>query len=99
MMEKSLSRRSFLKASAATAGGAAAASMLAACGGAGAADSGSKKKVLRFAQSNAKQGLDMQKSTNSGSASIADCIFDFDQKKADVTARVESLVERFPLYE
>ena len=33
MMEKSLSRRSFLKASAATAGGAAAASMLAACGG------------------------------------------------------------------
>ena len=30
---------------------------------------------------------------------IADCIFDFEGKKADVTARVEELVRRFPLYE
>ncbi len=30
---------------------------------------------------------------------IADCIFDFEGKKADVAARVEELVRRFPLYE
>ncbi|HJB22004.1 MAG TPA: serine hydroxymethyltransferase [Candidatus Fournierella merdavium] len=30
---------------------------------------------------------------------IADCIFDFENKKADVAARVEELVRRFPLYE
>ncbi len=30
---------------------------------------------------------------------IADCIFDFDAKKADITARVEELSARFPLYE
>ena len=33
------------------------------------------------------------------SACIADCIFAFDAKKADVAARVASLVARFPLYE
>ena len=32
-------------------------------------------------------------------ACIADCIFAFDTKKADVAARVASLVARFPLYE
>lgn len=30
---------------------------------------------------------------------IADCIFDFERKKADVLARVEALTARFPLYE
>ena len=30
---------------------------------------------------------------------IADCIFDFEGKKADVAARVAELVRRFPLYE
>ena len=99
MMEKSLSRRSFLKASAATAGGAAAASMLAACGGAGAADSGSKKKVLRFAQSNAKQGLDMQKSTNSGSASIADCIFESPLRWTEDNELVPCLLKEIPTFE
>ena len=99
MMEKSLSRRSFLKASAATAGGAAAASMLAACGGAGASDSGSKKKVLRFAQSNAKQGLDMQKSTNSGSASIADCIFESPLRWTEDNELVPCLLKEIPTFE
>ncbi len=98
-MEKSLSRRSFLKASAATAGGAAAASMLAACGGAGAADSGSKKKVLRFAQSNAKQGLDMQKSTNSGSSSIADCIFEAPLRWTEDNELVPCLLKEIPTFE
>ena len=99
MMEKPLSRRSFLKASAATAGGAAAASMLAACGGAGAADSGSKKKVLRFAQSNAKQGLDMQKSTNSGSSSIADCIFESPLRWTEDNELVPCLLKEIPTFE
>ncbi len=99
MMEKSLSRRSFLKASAATAGGAAAASMLAACGGAGASDSGSKKKVLRFAQSNAKQGLDMQKSTNSGSSSIADCIFESPLRWTEDNELVPCLLKEIPTFE
>lgn len=99
MMEKPLSRRSFLKASAATAGGAAAASMLAACGGAGSADSGSKKKVLRFAQSNAKQGLDMQKSTNSGSSSIADCIFESPLRWTEDNELVPCLLKEIPTFE
>ena len=30
---------------------------------------------------------------------IADCIFEFEAKKADVLSRVEALVKRFPLYE
>ncbi|WP_294497504.1 serine hydroxymethyltransferase [uncultured Gemmiger sp.] len=30
---------------------------------------------------------------------IADCIFDFEAKKADVAARVAALVEQFPLYQ
>ena len=30
---------------------------------------------------------------------IADCIFDFENKKADVAARVAALVEKFPLYQ
>ena len=30
---------------------------------------------------------------------IADCIFDFEGKKADIIARVDALTERFPLYE
>ena len=30
---------------------------------------------------------------------IADCIFDFEAKKADVAARVAELSARFPLYE
>ncbi len=30
---------------------------------------------------------------------IADCIFDFDSKKASVLARVQALTEKFPLYE
>ena len=30
---------------------------------------------------------------------IADCIFDFEGKKDEVTARVAELVKKFPLYE
>ena len=70
---ESVSRRSFLKASAVTLGGFAASAMLTACGE---AEGGStaKKKILRFGQANAKQGLDMQRSNTSASASIADSV-------------------------
>ena len=30
---------------------------------------------------------------------IADCIWNFDEQKEDINARVLSLTERFPLYE
>ena len=99
MMEKSLSRRSFLKASAVTAGGAAASSMLAACGGSDASADGSKKKILKFGQANAKQGLDMQKSTNSGSSSIADSIFEAPLLWTEHNEHVPCLLKEIPTFE
>ena len=59
-----LTRRNFVKG-AAVAGSAATMLSMAACGGSDSSttDGGEKKKVLRFGQSNAKLGLDMQKST------------------------------------
>ncbi len=30
---------------------------------------------------------------------IADCIFDFEDKKSEVAARVEELTKKFPLYQ
>jgi peptide/nickel transport system substrate-binding protein len=72
MLFTPVSRRGFVKG---TAGVAAIAGLgsLVGCGGSDAGTSSSdKKKVLRFGQANAKQGLDMQKSTNSGSSSVAD---------------------------
>ena len=69
-----VSRRSFLKGAGVVAGTVAVAG-LAGCGGSE-ADASSTEKVLKFGQSNPKLGLDMQKSTNSGSSSIADSIFE-----------------------
>ena len=64
MVFNRISRRTFVRGSglAALAG---AATTLAGCGGAPTADANTEK-VLRWAQSNAKQGMDMQKNTNSG---------------------------------
>ena len=72
---KNVTRRSFVKGSA-LAGAGAAALGLAACGGSGAAttESGDKKKILRFGQANAKEGMDMQKSTNSVESSISESV-------------------------
>lgn len=69
-MTNSLSRRQFLKGSAVAGAGLAAASLVG-CGGGGGDTS---SKILRFGQANAKLGLDMQKSTNSGTSSVADNI-------------------------
>ena len=68
-----LSRRTFVKGAGITAMGAALAG-LAGCGTGESDATSSDEKVLKFGQANAKQGLDMQKSTNSGSSSIADSI-------------------------
>lgn len=72
-MTSSISRRSFLKGSVATA-----AASLAACGGSDGGDSadGSKKKIVRWGQGNPKLGLNMQKSTNSGSSNVSDPVFE-----------------------
>lgn len=66
-MTSSISRRSFLKGSVATD-----AASLAACGG----SDGSKKKIVRWGQGNPKLGLDMRKSTNSGSSNVSDPVFE-----------------------
>ncbi len=101
-MSNNLSRRGFVKA-AAVAGSAAATMGLAACGGSDNAGSdasaGDVKKVLRFGQSNAKQGLDMQKSTNSGSSSIADSIFEAPLRWTEDNVLEAVLLTEIPKFE
>ena len=97
-MMSSLTRRNFLKGSAVAATGAVAASTLAACGSSS-SDSGDKKKILRFGQSNAKQGLDMQKSTNSGSSSIADSIVEAPLRWTEDNELVTCLLTEIPSFE
>ena len=96
-----LTRRNFVKG-AALAGSAATMLSMAACGGSSdssTTDTGSKKKVLRFGQSNAKQGLDMQKSTNSGSSSISDCIFEAPLRWTEDNELVPCLLTEIPTFE
>ncbi len=98
-MMQSVSRRNFLK------GGLAAASVagLAACGSSSDSGStnsdGSKKKVLRWGQSNAKLGLDMQKSTNSGSAAISESIFEAPLRWTEDNELVPCLLTEVPTFE
>lgn len=96
----SVSRRGFLKGMA-LAGSGVAATALTACGGSdsSSSDSGSKKKILRFGQANAKQGLDMQKSTNSGSSSIADSIFEAPLRWTEENELVPVLLTEIPHFE
>lgn len=97
-MMENLTRRSFLKASALTAGGTAATAALAACGG-NTASPESARKVLKFGQANAKQGLDMQKSTNSASSSIADSIFESPLRWTEDNELVTCLLTEIPSFE
>lgn len=100
-MNNNLTRRSFVKGAAAT-GATAAALGLAACGGSSDSSSssdGSAKKILYFGQANAKQGLDMQKSTNSGSSSIADSIFEAPLRWTEDNELVTVLLEEIPTFE
>ena len=96
---KYISRRGFVTSSAAVLGTSAAA-LLAGCGSdTTSSDSSSTKKVLRFGQSNAKQGLDMQKSTNSGSSSIADSIFEAPLFWTEDLELVPVLLTEIPTFE
>lgn len=99
-MGDSMTRRSFLKG-AALAGSATAVATLAGCddGGTTTNENGEVKKVLRFGQSNAKLGLDMQKSTNSGSSSIADCIFESPLRWTEDNELVPCLLTEVPAFE
>ncbi len=97
-----LTRRNFVKG-AAVAGSAATMLSMAACGGSGSdsstTDGGEKKKVLRFGQSNAKLGLDMQKSTNSGSSSVSDCVFEAPLRWTEDNELVPCLLTEIPTFE
>ena len=100
-MSDTITRRGFLKG-AALAGAGSVVAGLAGCddGGAPATNAdGSVKKILRFGQSNAKQGLDMQLSTNSGSASIADCIFEAPLRWTEDNELVPCLLTEIPAFE
>ena len=96
-MTSSISRRNFLKGSVATA----AVASLAACGGSdgGDATDGSKKKIVRWGQGNPKLGLDMQKSTNSGSSNVSDPIFESLLRWTEENELVPCLLAEVPTFE
>lgn len=92
------SRRSFLKTSAVTIGGIAASAMLSACGGAKEQET-AKKKIIRFGLANAKQPLDMQRSTNSQSASVADSVCESLLRWTEENKLVPVLLTKIPEFE
>ena len=96
-MTSSISRRNFLKGGVATA----AVASLAACGGTGGGDAadGSKKKIVRWGQGNPKLGLDMQKSTNSGSSNVSDPIFEPLLRWTEENELVPCLLAEIPVFE
>lgn len=97
-----MNRRGFITTSAAIFG-AGAASLLTACGSdtssSTSSDSGETKKILRFGLSNAKQGLDMQKSTNSLSSCISESIFDAPLRWTEDLELVPDLLTEVPTFE
>ena len=100
-MSDKITRRGFVKG-AALAGAATATAALAGCGGEEAPatnEDGSVKKILRFGQSNPKLGLDMQISTNSGSSSVADCIFEAPLRWTEDNELVPCLLTEIPTFE
>ncbi|EPD77801.1 ABC transporter substrate-binding protein [Atopobium sp. oral taxon 199] len=101
MLDNSVSRREFLKASAMTAAGGGASMMLAACGGGEGEKSGGsdKKKILRFGSTNSKQGLDMQRANNSQSAAVADSICEGLLRWTEENELVPCLAKTVPSFE
>lgn len=97
MVFNRISRRTFVKGSglAALAG---AATTLAGCGGAPTAEADTEK-VLRWAQSNAKQGMDMQKSTNSGMSSVSDPVVESLLRFTEDNELVPCLLTEIPTVE
>lgn len=100
MANNTMTRRNFVAGSALAAG---AATMLTACGGSDDSSStnsdGSKKKILRWGQSNAKLGLDMQQSTNSGSSAISESIFEAPLRWNEDNELVPCLLTEIPTFE
>ena len=94
-----VSRRTFIKGAGVAAGAVAATGLVGCAGNDGGSADGSAKKVLRFGQGNAKLGLDMQKSTNSGSSSIADCIFESPLRWTEDNELVACLLTEVPTFE
>ena len=100
-MSDTITRRGFVKG-AALAGASTVAAGLAGCDGEQAPatnEDGSVRKILRFGQSNPKLGLDMQLSTNSGSSSIADCIFEAPLRWTEDNELVPCLLTEVPSFE
>lgn len=94
-----LSRRSFVKGAGLLSCGAAASAVLSGCGGAPAAEADEAKKVLRWAQSNAKQGLDMQKNTNSGMSAVSDPVVEAPLRFTEDNELVPCLLTEIPTVE
>ncbi|MGE9910620.1 ABC transporter substrate-binding protein [Atopobiaceae bacterium SGI.236] len=96
-MANFVSRRQFLQGSALAASGVAAMSLVG-CGGSG-DDGGGKKKVFRFGQANAKEGLDMQKSTNSKSSSVIDHVVETPLRFTEDNELVPCMLKEVPTVE
>lgn len=96
MVSDRISRRSFVKGS----GLAAVAASLAACGSPQAQAEGEDGvKVLRWGQSNAKQGMDMQKNTNSGMSAVSDPVVESLLRFTEDNELVPCLLTEIPTVE
>lgn len=96
-MANFVSRRQFLQGSALAASGVAAMSLVG-CGGSG-DDGGDKKKVFRFGQANAKEGLDMQKSTNSKSSAAIDHVVETPLRFTEDNELIPCMLKEVPTVE
>lgn len=96
-MANFVSRRQFLQGSALAASGVAAMSLVG-CGGSS-DDGGDKKKVFRFGQANSKEGLDMQKSTNSKSSTAIDHVVETPLRFTEDNELIPCMLKEVPTVE
>ena len=101
MLENSLSRRNFLKASGMVAAGGGASMMLAGCNPSSTdtTQASDKKKILRYGSANSKQGLDMQRANNSQSACVADSVCESLLRWTEDNELVPCLLKGIPTFE
>ena len=101
MLENSLSRRNFLKASGMVAAGGGASMMLAGCNPSSTDTpvASDKKKILRYGSANSKQGLDMQRANNSQSACVADSVCESLLRWTEDNELVTCLLKEIPTFE
>lgn len=100
-MSASVSRRTFVTGSAAAMAAVAGLAGLVGCGGSStsAGSASSEEKVLYFGQANAKEGLDMFKSTNNLASTIADCVVDPLLRITEDLELVPALLKEVPTVE